>query len=161
MWIVCIVRMNEFGCIFFLTLKNLLMIGLNKRLSLVLINTSDGRLPVTGNHLLVTSYQWRAPCPSLVSLLSPSLVGYSVVVMGAAVGWSTCWGEGRQSCGGNARSQGLGTREGDEKARWGFTGETVKYKEEEFGCFGRGSDLVIYWLFNSGEKIGSWKGMLD
>jgi hypothetical protein len=57
MWIVCIVRMNEFGCIFFLTLKNLLMIGLNKRLSLVLINTSDGRLPVTGNHLLVTSYQ--------------------------------------------------------------------------------------------------------
>jgi hypothetical protein len=50
MWIVCIVRMNEFGCIFFLTRKNLLMTGLNKRLSLVLINTSDGRLPVTSNH---------------------------------------------------------------------------------------------------------------
>jgi hypothetical protein len=34
-------------------------------------------------------------------------------------------------------------------------GKKVKYKEEEFGGFGRGSDLVIYWLFNSSEKFGS------
>jgi hypothetical protein len=44
----------NFGCIIFLIRKNLVVTGPNKWLSLV-INTSDGRLPVTGNHLPVMS----------------------------------------------------------------------------------------------------------
>jgi hypothetical protein len=43
---------------------------------------TDGHLPVTSNLLPVTGYQWRVPCPSLVGLLSLSLVSNSVVVSG-------------------------------------------------------------------------------
>jgi hypothetical protein len=38
-------------------------------------------MPVTSNLLPVTTYQWRAPSPSLMGLLSRSLVGYSTVVI--------------------------------------------------------------------------------